>query len=436
MRRHECPVVFRTTGPGFHFFGYYDKSPIDRSGRRMLSHRAGFDWKRMPRADDVVDVGYWDLEAGTYTKLAETRAFNWQQGAMLQWLGPDFERRIVFNDREGDRFVARVVDLEDGAVRTLPRPVYTVHPDGGSAICVNYERLTFTHPGYHYEGIVNPRWDGVAPEGDGLFRMDLANGASERVVATGAMMALAPVSSMAGARHYLEHAMFNPDGTRFAFLHRWALPDGGIYARLLCARPDGSEVRCLLDSGFVSHYGWRGPDRIVGWGRPPSRVSGLRRSRLLSRYVLRPLLPIYRRLVRPTSSVRAVLTGDTYLAFDAAHGGVEPLAPGLRFPDDGHCTWRPGDPRWMLTDTYEDESFHRQLLLFDGDASELVQIGSFYSVRETCATGFRCDLHPRWDPSGTRVVIDSTHEGDERQMYVVDVSELVEARAPAQRSKT
>jgi putative transposase len=37
----------------------------------------------------------------------------------------------------------------------------------------------------------------------------------------------------------------------------------------------------------------------------------------------------------------------------------------------------------------------------------------------------RCDLHPRWSPDGRQVCIDSAHEG-ERQMYIVDVSELVD----------
>ena len=104
---------------------------------------------------------------------------------------------------------------------------------------------------------------------------------------------------------------------------------------------------------------------------------------------------------------------------------VETPAPQIRFPDNGHCTWRAGDPRWMLTDSYEDTDFNRHLFLYDHDRSELVEIGSFYSVPETCETGYRCDLHPRWGHSGNRVCIDSTHENAERQMYVIDVSSVV-----------
>jgi hypothetical protein len=428
MQERPCPVVFRTRGPGFHFFGYYDKSPLDRRSQRLLCHHGRFGTRRMPRADDVVEIGLWSLADGGYRRLAQTRAYNWQQGAQLQWLPPDYERRAVFNDREGDRFVARVVDVEDGGVRTLPFPIYTLHPSGRSAICVNYERLYFPRGGYSYEGVVNERWNAPLPPGDGLFRLDLESGETQLVVRTEDVARLDPVSSMRGAVHYLEHAIMSPDGSRFAFLHRWILPDGGIYGRLFSADEWGRDLRCLHDTGYASHFGWRGGAQISIWARPKSAVADLRRSRFLSRFLVRPLLPLYHRLVPRTSGVRRRLLRDTYLLIDEASGAARPLAPGVAWPDDGHCTWRPGDPRWMLTDTYEDAAWHRHLFLYDHERQELTRIGRFYSLRETCSTGFRTDLHPRFDQAGTRVCIDSTHEGGERQIYVIDVSEVVGRR--------
>ena len=48
-----------------------------------------FDFKRMPRAEDVVDIGFWNLDGGAYQVVAQTRTYNWQQGSQLQWLPPD-----------------------------------------------------------------------------------------------------------------------------------------------------------------------------------------------------------------------------------------------------------------------------------------------------------------------------------------------------------
>jgi Tol biopolymer transport system component len=35
------------------------------------------------------------------------------------------------------------------------------------------------------------------------------------------------------------------------------------------------------------------------------------------------------------------------------------------------------------------------------------------------------DPHPRFSPNGKHVVIDSTHEGLGRQMYLIDISRIV-----------
>lgn len=424
MRRRECPVVFQTRGPGHHFFGYYDKSPLDRSERRLLSHRARFDFKRLPKAGDVVTIGYWNLDDGAYHELAETRAYNWQQGAQLQWLPPDYEARVIFNDREEDRFVSRIVDVRDGSVQTLPLPIYTINPNGKSAICINYERIYFPRPGYRYEGIVKPHWDQPLPRGDGLWRLDLVTGEHRQIIRTEDMVEFHPSTSMQGGSHYLEHAMFNLDGTRFCFFHCWTLPDGAIYSRLVSADEWGDELRRLLDTGMISHTGWRSAEELCAWGRPPSTVASLRKSRWITRFVVKPLLPLYHAVSGRLA--RGQLVGDTYLLFNDRTGGVEKLAPDIRFPDNGHCTWRPRDPRWMLTDSYEDHEFHRHLYLYDHNERQLIEIGSFYSIPETCNTGFRCDLHPRWGHSGRLVCIDSTHEDGERQMYVLDVTPVVD----------
>jgi Tol biopolymer transport system component len=48
----------------------------------------------------------------------------------------------------------------------------------------------------------------------------------------------------------------------------------------------------------------------------------------------------------------------------------------------------------------------------------VVQLGRFHSPAEY-AGEWRSDLHPRSSPDGTKICIDSPHEG-RRQMYLVD----------------
>jgi Tol biopolymer transport system component len=51
-----------------------------------------------------------------------------------------------------------------------------------------------------------------------------------------------------------------------------------------------------------------------------------------------------------------------------------------------------------------------------------VELGRFNSP-DVYKGEWRCDLHPRFSPDGKKVIIDSTHEGKGRQMYLVDISQ-------------
>src|SRR5678815_531763 len=95
------PVRAITRGPKFHWFGYYDKLEFDPTSRYVLSNEVTFQG-RQPKPDDVIKLGMIDLHNDDrWIDLAETSAWCWQQGCMLQWL-PGSKTQVIFNDREGD----------------------------------------------------------------------------------------------------------------------------------------------------------------------------------------------------------------------------------------------------------------------------------------------------------------------------------------------
>jgi hypothetical protein len=190
--------------------------------------------------------------------------------------------------------------------------------------------------------------------------------------------------SMDGVRHWLNHLQFSPDDRRFVFLHRWRRADGAWYTQMLTAAPDGTEPGCVADDEMVSHFDWRDPMRLLAWARQP-------------------------------------VWGNRYYLFTDRDGKAEPVGTDV-LPTDGHCSYSP-DGRWVLTDTYPDAAHQRTLLLYDPTKNHRIDIGRFYSPPEL-SSELRCDLHPRWSRDGRQVCIDSAHTG-ERQMYVLDVAELV-----------
>src|SRR5262245_22653241 len=82
-------IAGRTLGvEGHHcFFGYYDVTPFDKSGSRLLAGlRSTALGKRA--AGTPLQVGYFDLRdaESRFFACGETRTWCWQQSARLQWL--------------------------------------------------------------------------------------------------------------------------------------------------------------------------------------------------------------------------------------------------------------------------------------------------------------------------------------------------------------
>ncbi|MBP9902749.1 MAG: hypothetical protein KBH45_14910 [Verrucomicrobia bacterium] len=198
---------------------------------------------------------------------------------MLQWL-PGSDREVIWNDREGEEFVARILDVKSRKLRTLPHPIYTISPDGGTAIAPDFRRLNDCRPGYGYAGLPDPNRDVSAPENAGIWRMDLKTGKQKLLFSFADAMKV-PFAGrkefvfLSGAKHWFNHLLFNPDGTRFFFLHRWRNPDQpppGFHTRAFTCDRDGKNWYCLDPHGATSHFIWRDPLHIMAWAWQPSHA--------------------------------------------------------------------------------------------------------------------------------------------------------------------
>ncbi|HVK09289.1 MAG TPA: hypothetical protein VM597_10975 [Gemmataceae bacterium] len=71
----NVPAAAVTTGPKHHWFGYYDKTPWDATGRYLLAMEADF-CDRQPQPGEAVRVGMVDLtKDGEFIPLARTAAW-------------------------------------------------------------------------------------------------------------------------------------------------------------------------------------------------------------------------------------------------------------------------------------------------------------------------------------------------------------------------
>lgn len=364
-----------THGPAHHFFGYYDKSPWDASGRWLLGMKAAF-MDRPPGPEDELEIGMIDTASGNeWVPLATSRAWNWQQGCMLQWLGGGPE--IAFNDRRGDHFITRIIHTHTGEEHDLERPVYAIHPAGHVALSINFSRLHHQRPGYGYP-CVPDRWREIPePEEDGIFVMDLTTGKSRLILSLAQAAQHERNAAFEGKMHRFNHLQFSRDGARFAFLHRYQA-EGPHETRLMTLGLDGEELQTLSDHGMVSHYDWHSDGSIIAWAR-------------------RRGMP------------------DGYFIFPREGGRPERLEV-KEFTGDGHCSFSPCG-RYLLTDTYPDAERRQRLMIYDIAAREVVYAHSLGSA--SLPDEIRCDLHPRWSRDGRQISIDSTFEGT-RQIYTLE----------------
>lgn len=403
-----------------HFFGYYNKSTWDRGNRRVLALQVPFaDARLHPQLE--AEVGYFDTaNQDRFHVVDTTRAWNWQMGAQLQWVDGISDSKIIYNVRAADPkaiypgFGSRILDVDSGASRDLPLPIYVVAPDGRYALSVNYRRLYVTHETIGYSEDGGPFELPLCPTDDGIRVMDLDTGAHRMLVSYDALKQFHHRASMDKAIHWVSHIEINPASSRILFLHRWTervLDETCFLHRLITINPDGSDMRLLecsdhplpqLADDFdpnavgtfdyekseyqISHPLWCDDDRIIVWGPHAGSIH--------------------------------------YHLYEDRDGGQVQVVGKDILTENGHMSFSPTDKRWLLSDTYPDSSTHERILfLFNVVDNTKIDLGSFYADPGLKKEN-RCDLHPRWNRDGTKVCIDSVHE-NERQMYEIDVSAIV-----------
>jgi len=385
----QRPSIRRITqAPGFHWFGYYDKLQFDPTGRFVLGQRVDFE-HRSPKADDEIRIGVIDTQsADKWTEVGRTRAWNWQQGSMLQWL-PQSKSKFLWNDRAGNQFVCRIHDLKSGKTETIPAPIYTLSPDGKSAVAPDFRRLNDCRPGYGYAGIDDPNRDNPVPGDAGIWHIDMRNGKRKLLIPFSQAVAVAnrePYSK--GAKHWFNHLLYSPDSKRFIFLHRWrGEKEGkGFSTRMFTADAQGKNLYNLDPYGKTSHFIWRDTQHVLAWAWHPS------------------------------------VGKDKFYLYKDQTEHVEVVGPDV-MTVNGHCAYLPGN-RWILNDTYPDKDRLQHLYIYEVSSGKQVPIADLLSPPEYVGE-WRTDLHPRFSPDGKQICIDSTHEKLGRQMYLIDISSMV-----------
>lgn len=362
-----------------YFYGYYDKSPWDASDRYMICVKVKQAYKSVAPKEQGV-VGVIDTQdENKFHKIGITHSWNVQQSCMAQWMGPDFKSRIIYNDFRDGRYCSIIYNFESKMEeKVLPMAAYDVARDGSFILSLDFSRLHRMRPGYGYSNLPDTTKGELCPDKTCIWKVDVATGTVTELFKYTDFAAFEPDESMVGAEHKVNHLMISPNCKRFMVLHRW-FQKGRKHTRLVTVNIDKTEMYNLSDDVFVSHCYWKNDEEIL-------------------------------------SFLRKKETGDHYYLMRDKTQEYKMYWPELR--TDGHCSYSP-DGKYIITDTYPNRKRMASVYFCteeDNRSRRIARVFSPFRYDNDC----RCDLHPRWNRKGTKICIDSVHDG-KRGLYVLPV---------------
>jgi hypothetical protein len=382
----EFSIRTLTGGPKHHFFGYYGICPWNRSGVSLVCLESSFQ-DHLPRPDEPAAIGLVDAKTGVFRKIAETRAWNFQQGAMLHWNPVNPEDEILYNEREGDGIISVRLNVRTGKRQIFPRGINGVSRQGRYALSLTYGRLTRLRPVVGYAGTTDPNPDVPHPDNDGVFLLDLVTGDSKLAVSIARVYGrLVKKHKELRDRHmWFNHTVFSKDDKRFFFLARCWTPEPHreLESAMFTCNFDGSDLVEAVPFGKgVSHFEWRNGAEIMSTFR---------------------LLP-------GTKEKQHVLFTDGKQ--DYKHIGAGFLH------SDGHCSFAP-DGDWFVTDENNAQTISKKLMVYNVRTNEGIVLGTFPMYEKRfLSSDLRCDLHPRWNRAGDAICFDALAKDGSRQLHI------------------
>ncbi len=361
------PEIITPDDDAHYFFGYYDMRATGKDGKH-LCHRVSF-MDRLPTAEDVAEIGY--VENRKFTKIGTTTAWNFQQGAMLQY-HPTKQDTVFYNVEKDGVFCTVTHNYATGEKKYTDRATACVSPDGKWGLAVNFGRIFAFRPGYGYAGFVDDYANVNAPKEDGVFLTDMQTGISRQIVD------YATLSTEAGFRPdqkiLVNHITFNKTSDRFVMLVRNFFDGKEAWKTSMVIGDLKGNVKTVLSNTYVSHYDWKNDHEILAHCSVTPEKMGM--------YLV------------------DVDTGD-WVEYDTAyfHEAGNP---------DIHCNYSP-DKKYIIGDGYPRDGY-RNLIAYQVDTGKSCCL--LRALTNRPVTGdIRCDLHARFIWDGKAISYDTVQNG-------------------------
>lgn len=419
-------LQFETNSDLSNWFGYYNYDTLNLNQTKMLCNRSKFDGVA-PEKGMNIELGYYDILNGDWHHIGDSDSWNWQQGAMAQWVpGKGNENRVIYNCSRDNRLVSTIYDIVTGESKNIDWAIYGITPDGKKSITIEMERSRWCRA-YHYKSVENLEQEGRVIDSDGIFEIDLENNMRKRILSIQDIVNADRRDYFDSCKHWLEHIMISPSGTRFCFLHRFS-PVDNVYkyqTRLCLADIDGSNFQIIdgWDKCKWSHFGWKSDEEFVIYTVKSSNMvisyaefttANAAKKKSISQMLRLFFVKCVKLLPK---NIRKKLKGkNNYYQYYKLVDGKFTLIENWNksfFDIDGHPSFTK-DGRYMITDSYPDEKQFQRLIIFDTQTKKGIVIGRIFAA--LMGNPASCDLHPKLCRNNDFVVVDSAYDEKHHMM--------------------
>lgn len=342
------------------YFGYYDISPFNVNGKEFV-------YLRLEGENQSAWVILSLLDGKKERVVAHTNAWNWQQGARLRWM-PNNSRKICFNDYLDNKYLARIINIDDGQESRIDAPLYDVSPDGSWGLSIDFERLQVKRPGYGY--YCYPYFENEESlSEEGIDLVNLIDNAKRRIITYKSIAELPGCETSDYRVNYINHLSFSPSGEKFLFFWLYACK-GPHIAHLIVYDLKKEQFTVLETAERVSHYVWENDDNIIC-----TAFKGANECH--------------------------------YYRYTVSTKGKELLCENI-LKRDGHPSMYADNV--IITDTYPDKYGYQRIFMVDLKNSTRKELVSVYSDSRVEGEK-RTDMHPRLNPDKTIISFDANLSG-------------------------
>ena len=329
------------------FYGYHDK--INLQNNKLLCHE---------KNDDKFYIGFFN-DKGKFKRLKKTELCSWQLGSELQWAG---NNKIFYNCVIDNKPMSALYDLnKKKIIKSFQQLIYNIDKNHKKFISINFNDLYINRSGYGYD--LKKYETEIKYHNQDLKIVNIKDGKILEIIKKEFL--LKKFKHSISINSHFNHATFSPSGKAIIFF----LVDTKNNKRKILVFHFNlftKKLTLLEKINRISHYCWIDDKNIL-----------------------------YTDL--------GLKTKVNYQTYNILNNRINPS--GLKINHDGHPMMHPKNKNLFVTDTYPNKYGLQKLIVFNLKNKKII-----WETELAFSTNFlgesRCDLHPKWNEDGKKIVID------------------------------